>query len=83
MACQHCEATGLFEIQNLPGTPVGRFVNPLVRVNAQTQDMKPGMKIPAAYLDLPAPMTTAQLVTLIQSLGGSDLAAVKIALGIS
>lgn len=50
--CKPCEGVNQFQLLPQPGVPVGRFVTPLVRVNAQVQDMKPGMKIPAEYLDI-------------------------------
>ena len=44
--CESCQPSDGFEIVNpLPGTPVGRVVIPMVRVNAKIDEMKPGMVI--------------------------------------
>lgn len=51
--CTTCQPATGFEIAApLPGTPIGRFVVPLVRVNAKIDELKPGMVIPAQYLDI-------------------------------
>lgn len=44
--CTTCQPSSGFEIVNpLPGVPIGRYVVPMVRVNAKIDEMKPGMVI--------------------------------------
>lgn len=51
--CDTCKTDlGFNIVKPLPGTPVGRYVVPMVRINAKVDEMKPGMKIPAEYLDI-------------------------------
>lgn len=60
--CDTCAAElGFNIIHPLPGTPVGRFVVPMVRINAKVDEMKPGMKIPAHFveMDVQAVLTAA------------------------
>lgn len=70
--CTTCQPSVGFEITNpLPGTPVGRYVVPLVRINAKIDEMKPGMVFPLQYIDLSA-LTTyleAQYPNLTADLG--------------
>lgn len=52
-SCDTCGAdVGFNIVQPRPGTPVGRYVTPMVRINAKVDEMKPGMKIAAHYIDL-------------------------------
>lgn len=53
--CTTCQPSAGFEIVNPSvGVPVGRYVVPMVRINAKIDEMKPGMKIDPQYLDLVA-----------------------------
>lgn len=62
--CDTCAAeVGFNIVQPLPGTPVGRYVVPMVRINAKVDEMKPGMKIDPAYLDLVALKAALALVS--------------------
>lgn len=84
MACQHCEAEGLFEIKNLPGVPVGRTITPVVRINGQVQDLPIGMKIPCSMVcHQPIPtdnLTPGGFVAWLEGLEGEDATAVEGAL---
>lgn len=80
--CKPCDAGNLFQIIPPPGVPQGRYVVPLVRVNAQTQDMKPGMVIDPAFLPAGANGETdfSGLVSYIEGLDGEDKSALAGAL---
>ena len=77
--CESCQPDVGFSIQNpLPGVPVGRFVVPLVRVNAKVDEMKPGMVIPRAYLPN---MTAAELLAVVSTFTLAQQAAFRTAIG--
>lgn len=50
----------------LPGVPIGRFIVPLVRKNAQVHDLQPGEIIPAHFLDI------AGIAKALEALKGAD-----------
>lgn len=83
--CAPCDAGDQFKIQPLPGVPVQRFVTPLVRVNAQVQEMQPGMKIPAAFVAPPTQLalTAAAFNSWFTGLSSADQNSVRATLGIT
>ena len=78
MPCKPCDAGNLFHIQNLPGTPVGRFVTPLVRINGKVQELPLGMTLPPSAL----PPEAIDILALVENLSPEDLLLLQTALGI-
>ena len=75
--CESCQPSNGFEIVNpLPGTPVGRVVIPMVRVNAKIDEMKPGMVIDSRFTGA---LTVGQIQAAILA-DTAFLAALKAAL---
>lgn len=69
MPCNTCAPELGFNIlQPLDGVPVGRFVTPLVRINAKVDEMKPGQVLPPQFLP------TAAIADAIQAINLADTA---------
>lgn len=77
MPCKPCDAGNQFHIQNLPGTPVGRYVTPLVRINGKVQELPLGQTLD------PSALPPVDLLSLVENLSPEDLESLQTALGIA